>query len=670
MARAGTVEVVLSGDMAGLEAALRRSEKSMERTAARLRSIGANLSLGVTAPLVGIGFAAMRAAGETEDALAMLRSMTGATGAHFMELERSMRHVDAQVADSTESVAQVVGTLNRDLGVTGPLLDKLSKHTLDYARANRTAAGPAVATATRLLNALEVEAAELPAVLDKITLASQRSGIEVNELANLVIEAGPAFEEMGFGLDRAIGLFARFHKEGANPREVLSSLNIVLTQLADEGFTDAEAAFRELLQRISDAPGILQATSIAAEAFGARVGAKVAEDIRSGKFKVDEWVEALQGAEGTVARTAEKAETFRERMARLRKEITASLEPLGRGLQDALETSLPLLRTGVALLTAMIGLFTSMPSQIQSMIIASGALVAALGPALVVISGAAKALGAMSSMAAGAAASLTGLGGLLKAGGLIFSIRSFADAVTMARWAVAGLGTTVAVGAPVMVGLGLLAALLVRARLEAQRVAQAFEATKRSVVESVQGMSEAQARATLLQSTSAMAATGARLEEIQARIAEERKRLDTSAAALGTGARPGTISSTLLRELQAEERQLKTTIELHEQAAVAASRRLDETIRARQAMTAPDGAPIGVDPVIAEETEERTDRIAQAHENLARALNTAAGMEQLLGEAFDKNRAVVAAYRSSIQTLLDGGVEIGRAACRASAHGS
>lgn len=252
-------------------------------------------------------------------------------GKYMQDMGKKMESVGKEISTK---ITAILAKLNVSTEATGKELERLTTRTLDYAKVNRVDAATSADVLGRLMNALEVDISQLPGVMDKLTKASQMSGIEVNQLAGYVIEAGPAFEELGFGLDKSIALFSQFYKAGANPRETLSSLNKVLNTMAKEGATNAEEAFKLLLEKIKAAPDILSATTIASEAFGSRVGAKVAEDIRAGRFEVDAWVEALQTADGTVQTAADETGKFGEKLAILRNKATLALNQLSWSCQE------------------------------------------------------------------------------------------------------------------------------------------------------------------------------------------------------------------------------------------------------------------------------------------------------------------------------------------------
>lgn len=284
--------------------------------------------------------AGVASAVEIDKGLSEIRKATGATGADFEALGEVYRTVARQVPQSFGDVATAIGDINTRLGLTGDKLEETSRLLLDYARINNVDVAQATTNVGRLFNALQIDIDKLPGVLDKLTLAGQKTGISVDTLGKLIVDAGPAFEEMGFDLDRSIALFSQFEAAGANPQQVVSSLGRVLNNFARQGVTDANEAMDQLLHNIKEAPDILSATTIAADAFGSRVGAKVATDIRAGRFETDEFVAALSEAGGTLQDTAEESLTFGQKLSIMKNNVAIALEPLGEAILPAIEQAL------------------------------------------------------------------------------------------------------------------------------------------------------------------------------------------------------------------------------------------------------------------------------------------------------------------------------------------
>lgn len=388
MATTANLRVVIGAKVDDFTRAMNTVRKEMtavDRQYRGMTHLGQNLTKTVTVPLLAVGGAAFMAANDIDKAQKIIRAGTGATGAAWRALNEDFKAVFRTVPEGAEVVAAAIADINTRLGLTGPELQRITRLSLDYARVNNEDVADSTRTLGRLVNALGVEYQDIPLLLDMITKASQDTGISANQLAKYVTEAGPAFDEMGFGLERSIALFAQFEAAGARPEELIGSLNIVLTRMAKNGAKNAEEAFRMLLHQIKTAPDLLTAVGIASEAFGSRVGAKVAEDIRAGRFEIDEYAASLLGAQGVLEGAAKDARTFGDEMRALRNASTVALAPLGKAFLELFEAAQPTILELVAGVERLSNRFAELSPEARRNIILTAAWVAAIGPALILI---------------------------------------------------------------------------------------------------------------------------------------------------------------------------------------------------------------------------------------------------------------------------------------------
>jgi phage-related minor tail protein len=146
----------------------------------------------------------------------------------------------------------------------------------------------------------------------------------------------------------------------------------------ERGLVKPAELFEELLESIKDAPDILAATTLASEAFGSRVGAKVAEDIRAGRFEVEAFADEVAGVSGVVRDTAAATETFKDRMGILKNETLLVGEAFG-------ETLLPFVEQGLEKFKELQKRFAELSPEQREQIVRFLAIAAAIGPVLIVV---------------------------------------------------------------------------------------------------------------------------------------------------------------------------------------------------------------------------------------------------------------------------------------------
>ncbi len=335
MADIGAMVVHILGDNTGLTASLGAAQSQVAATGGKMKSLGANVAKYAILPMAAIGGVALGSAMQVDKAHEQIAIGTGATGKALEGLTESFRNVWGEVPQGAEEAGKAMADVNTRLGLTGKELETTSKSFLDFADAAGINASDAVLTVTRTMGDWGIKAGGATGLLDKLTVAAQKSGIEVGALAEHMTRYGVPLRQFGFSMDEAIGTLAGFQSAGVNTEEVMGSLKIAVTRLAKEGKGGREA-WDEITGSIKGAKDMTEATSIATEYFGARAASNMAGAIREGKFDIDDWSKALENAKGATERTDEASETFAEKMTTFGHKVMLAFEPLGKPLMDIL----------------------------------------------------------------------------------------------------------------------------------------------------------------------------------------------------------------------------------------------------------------------------------------------------------------------------------------------
>ena len=361
--------------------------ESMDKIGGKMVEVGGKLTKNVTGPLVGIGIAAVASFTKIEGAVAEIGKATGATGEDLDALADNFRNVLRTVPEDAKSVATAMGDLNTRLGVTGGELEGLTKNALDFARVNNVDVLKATTIVGQLINNLGGESEDAAILMDKLTLAAQKSGISAVDLGKNIIDAGPAFQELGFSIDDSIALFSAFETAGLAPTEVIGSLHRAITNMAkdvgkldelEQGLIKPNEMFQELIDRIKQAPDLLTATTLAAETFGARAGGKMAAQIREGRFEIEEFSAEIANAAGVVSNTADATQTFGDRMAIARNEVILVGEQFG-------DILIPFIEQAIEVFKQLVGRFSELDEGTQKILVFVAAFAAVIGPLLIVV---------------------------------------------------------------------------------------------------------------------------------------------------------------------------------------------------------------------------------------------------------------------------------------------
>ena len=229
---------------------------------------------------------------------------TGATGQAAEDLQKSYKKVTKSVVGDFDQIGATLGELNTRFGFTGEQLEEATIQFTKFADITGTDAKTAVQLVSRAMGDAGIEADQYSEVLDALTVASQASGISIDNLAANLTKYGAPMRALGFDTQEAIAVFAGWEKAGVNTEIAFSGMKKAISNWAKEG-KDSRKEFKKTLDEIAACPDIASATTKAIEVFGAKAGPDLADAIKEGRFEYSDFLDLLQDSKGTVTKTYE-----------------------------------------------------------------------------------------------------------------------------------------------------------------------------------------------------------------------------------------------------------------------------------------------------------------------------------------------------------------------------
>jgi phage-related minor tail protein len=320
------------------------------RLAGALELLGKGAAAAPLAAVVGLGAAAAATGKQVFDmsvdfqqATNAIISGTGASGEALVDLEKVAKDLKSSVGgfdQDFETLGGVVAETNTRLGLTGDGLETFSD---DLLKLTRLAGGEAVENVrlvTRVMGDWGVQAEDSGQLMDQLFGASQAFGIQVDTLAQKVVQFGAPLRQMGFSLEESIALFGKWEKEGVNSELVLGSLRIAAGHFAKDNI-DLRDGLTDTIDKIKNATNESEGLAIAMEVFGARAGPDMAAAIREGRFELDEAIAALEGTSGGLDDAANRAQTLGDAWQQIKNKGLLALTPITDTILDMTNEALP-----------------------------------------------------------------------------------------------------------------------------------------------------------------------------------------------------------------------------------------------------------------------------------------------------------------------------------------
>ena len=167
MAKLGDLIVRVGVDTRGLNDKLGNVKKQMRQTTGQLTQMGKSLSMSLTAPLLGIGALAVKAATDFEFSMAKVQAVSGFTAAEMGRLETQAQELGASTSKSASDVGQLQLELAK-LGKTSTEIEQMTEGVLSLSIAFDTELGETARVVGATLNQFGLDASESGRIVDNM----------------------------------------------------------------------------------------------------------------------------------------------------------------------------------------------------------------------------------------------------------------------------------------------------------------------------------------------------------------------------------------------------------------------------------------------------------------------------------------------------------------------
>ena len=404
--------------LGALGQALQEAGGKLEEIGGKVTQVGEGLTKSVTAPIVGVGAAALKAFSEVDKGADAIVRKTGATGEQLEAMQTSMENLATSMPTTFEAAGNAIGEVNTRFGVTGEQLETLSGQFLKFAQLNGTDVVGSIDKVQTVMSAFNLDVEDAGAVLDTLNKVAQDTGINVDTLASGLVTNGAALRGLNLDAAQSAVLLGQLEKSGIDTSAVMTGLAKVQATAFKDGISMSDA----LATAVSS-------SGDAVEIFGAKAGPKLYEAFQSGILSMDMFTESavsLQDNIGSVSDTFDATLSPMDQWSLTMNEIKLAGAELGNAIGPVL---VPMIK-GLADSAKKAGQwFGGLSDSTKKTIVTIGGIVAAIGPALVSIGKVitavgtiTKAVGVITPMLGGlgtAFSALTGPVGLAVAAGVL-----------------------------------------------------------------------------------------------------------------------------------------------------------------------------------------------------------------------------------------------------------
>lgn len=362
-----------------------------------LQSVGKALTLGVTAPLVGIGIKSVKTASEFEAAMSQVKAISGATGGDFKKLEDIAKKMGATTKFTAIDSAEAL----KYMGMAGWKTDQMIAGLppiMNLAAASGENLGTVSDIVTDSLTAFGLKATDAARFSDVLAAAATNSNTNVGLMGETFKYAAPVAGALGYSIEDtavAVGLMANAGIKGSQAGTALRSAFTRLVKPTKEVNKGLELiglsaddfrgkSLHETIDILRDSFKGLdgsQQAEIASMIFGQRAMSGMLGIINASEEDYNKLTTAIQNSSGSADEMAKiMNDNLQGDLVLLKSAVEGAAIAIGERLR-------PFIRDVVQKIKEWVDWFNQLDPATQDMIVKIGIFAAAIGPVVFVLGG-------------------------------------------------------------------------------------------------------------------------------------------------------------------------------------------------------------------------------------------------------------------------------------------
>lgn len=360
---------------------IKEAGAKIEEYGGKASKVGETLTKNVTTPLTAAAAAGVAAFSAVDEGVDTIVTATGASGEALDGLVASYETIATSIPEELGDVASAVGEVNTRFHTTGEELEGQTTLFLQFAKITGGDVVSSVDSADKVLKTFGKTSDDASGLLGMVAKAAQDTGINAQGLMDDVLANSATFKELNFSLEESVNFMALLDENGVESGVALAGLKKAVVNLTDAGMSESEA-LQTVIDKIKNAGSETEALTIAQETFGTKGAAEMATAIREGRLSLDDLSASMADYSTVVTDTYNNTMDGVDGATTAANAAKIAMSTLGETISDMLA---PIFQHLTQLLIDAKARFDTLDDGQKQAIVTIGLIVAAIGPALVII---------------------------------------------------------------------------------------------------------------------------------------------------------------------------------------------------------------------------------------------------------------------------------------------
>ena len=374
------------------------AEQKLNGLSSAFKTAGGLLSKNVTLPIVGVGAAAVKSGTDFESAMSQVAATMGTTTDKIQDLSKFAQHMGATTAFSATQAAEGLNVLAQS-GLTAEEQMQALPEVLNLAAAGNLSLADSSTYVVGTLKGFGKGMDEAKRVTDLVAKGATMANTDVRGLGTALSSSSATAKSYGQNMDRVTLSLLRLAEQNITGEEAATALNRAMMDLYTPTST-AKKALDELGVSVYDAQGNARDFNDVVDELNGKLSGMSEEEQNAYKNTIFTTY-GLQAFNKMTVSSTEKVNDFKEglkdandsalkqaqtQLDNLKGDITlfkSALEGAGIVISNVL---IPNIRNFIQWVTNLVTKFNKLSEEQQDLIVKIGLIVAAIGPALLILS--------------------------------------------------------------------------------------------------------------------------------------------------------------------------------------------------------------------------------------------------------------------------------------------
>jgi hypothetical protein len=240
MSSLANISIRFNADLKQFSSQMQNVQRSLKKVGKRMTKVGKNLTVGLTAPIGGLGVLAVKTFATFEQSMAKVEAISGATSQELIALKKSAEDLGASTRFAATDVAGLQLEFSK-LGFDPSQILDATEATLALAQASGEDLAQSATVAASTVQGFGLQASETGRVVDVMAKSFSSSALDLSKFQIAMATVAPVARSAGQSLETTTAMLSVLTNNGLQASKAGTGLKNIFLELAESGLTMEEA---------------------------------------------------------------------------------------------------------------------------------------------------------------------------------------------------------------------------------------------------------------------------------------------------------------------------------------------------------------------------------------------------------------------------------------------